>query len=226
MARARGFVLWRIVRNRWRLFLSAGIGVAAGLAASLTDWSWSTRFLIAWDAAVILYLALTVELMLGSTTQTMRSQASKEDEGAGALLVLTVVAGLSSLVAIFAQLGSAAAGGRGGSVVLALATVLLSWTFIHTIFALHYAHEFYGERTVRGGGLAFPGNLKEPDYWDFVYFAFVVGTTFQTSDVDVTGKWVRRTVTVHGIVAFLYNVAFLALSVNVAASLIQGPQPR
>ncbi|HKZ06344.1 MAG TPA: DUF1345 domain-containing protein [Methylomirabilota bacterium] len=226
MARRRGFVLWRIVRHRWRLFLAAGIGVLAALATGFTGWPWSTRLLAAWDAAVVLYLALTVELMVGSNPHKIRSQAGKEDEGAVALLVLTVAAGLWSMVAIFAQLGSATSGGRGGSVALALATVLLSWTFIHTIFALHYAHEFYGEPSRRGGGLQFPGNLKEPDYWDFMYFAFVIGTTFQTSDVDITGKWVRRTVAVHGVVAFLYNVAFLALTVNVAATLLQGGEPR
>jgi uncharacterized membrane protein len=164
--------------------------------------------------------------MVNSNPHKIRSQAGKEDEGAVALLVLTVAAGMSSLVAIFAQLAAAAGSGGGGSVALALATVLLSWTFIQTIFALHYAHEFYGERSTRGGGLEFPGNVKEPDYWDFVYFAFVVGTTFQTSDIAITSKWVRRTVAVHGVVAFLYNVAFLALSVNVAASLIQGSQSR
>ena len=227
MARRGGFVLWRIVRYRWRLFLSAGVGVAAALAAGFTGWPWSTRLLVAWDAAVVLYLALTVELVAGSNPHKIRSQAGKEDEGAIALLVLTVAAGLWSMVAIFAELGSATAGGgRGGSVALALGTVLLSWTFIHTIFALHYAHEFYGERSQRGGGLEFPGHLKEPDYWDFIYFAFVVGTTFQTSDVQITSKRIRRTVAVHGVVAFLFNVAFLALTVNVAAGLLQGGASR
>lgn len=198
--------------------------MVAALATGFIGWSWSTRLLVAWDAAVLLYLGLTVEIMVGSNAQKIRSQAGKEDEGAVALLVLTVAAGMSSLVAIFAQLASAAGGGGGGAVALALATVLLSWTFIQTIFGLHYAHEFYGERSARGGGLEFPGGVKEPDYWDFMYFAFVVGTTFQTSDVAITSKWVRRTVGVHGVVAFLYNVALLALSVNVAASLIQGSQ--
>ena len=74
---------------------------------------------------------------------------------------------------------------------LATITILLSWAFTHTIFALHYAHEYY-DRTA--GGMAFPGEEREPDYWDFVYFSFVIGMTSQVSDVGVTSKEIRRTV--------------------------------
>ena len=77
-------------------------------------------------------------------------------------------------------------------VALAIGTVVLSWTFIHTIFALHYAHEFYGAGAHKNG-LRFPGD-GQPDYWDFIYFSFVIGMTFQVSDVAVTHKSVRRTV--------------------------------
>jgi uncharacterized membrane protein len=100
-------------------------------------------------------------------------------------------------------------------VALAAFTILLSWAFIHTIFALHYAHEFYDETD--GGGLAFPGD-REPDYWDFVYFSFVIGMTSQVSDVAITSKLIRRTAAAHGIVSFVFNAALLALTVNLAAS--------
>jgi uncharacterized membrane protein len=95
---------------------------------------------------------------------------------------------------------------------------LLSWALIHTIFALHYAHEFYDE--IAGGGLAFPGDDKEPDYWDFVYFSFVIGMTSQVSDVGITSKQIRRTAAAHGVVAFFFNAALLALTINLAASAI------
>ena len=98
-----------------------------------------------------------------------------------------------------------------------MVTIVLSWAFIHTIFALHYAHEFYDEDAPRGGGMAFPGGEEEPDYWDFVYFSFVIGMTAQVSDVGITSKQIRRTVTAHGIVSFLFNAALLALTVNLAA---------
>ncbi len=100
----------------------------------------------------------------------------------------------------------------------AIGTVLLSWGFVHSIFALHYAHEFYGKKPA-AGGLDFPGD-KEPDYLDFVYFSFVIGMTFQVSDVAITSRSIRRTVTAHAIVAFLFNVALLAIMINIAATAI------
>jgi uncharacterized membrane protein len=102
---------------------------------------------------------------------------------------------------------------------LATTTIALSWAFIHTFFALHYAHDFYGEHGAKQGGLNFPGD-DEPDYWDFVYFSFVIGMTSQVSDVTVTSKPIRQTVAAHGIVSFFFNVTLLALTVNIAASAI------
>ena len=102
---------------------------------------------------------------------------------------------------------------------LAAITIVLSWAFTHTIFALNYAHDFYGEHGGKKSGLNFPGK-ESPDYWDFVYFSFVIGMTSQVSDVGVTSKLIRRTVNAHGIVSFFFNAALLALTVNIAASAI------
>jgi uncharacterized membrane protein len=109
----------------------------------------------------------------------------------------------------------------GFSIALAIATVILSWIFIHVIFAFHYAHEFYGEaKGGRKGGLSFPDDNR-PEYWDFVYFSFVIGMTFQVSDVQVTSKVVRRVVMLHGMVSFFYNVAVLALMVNIGGEFLK-----
>jgi uncharacterized membrane protein len=192
--------------------------VAIALTA-LTDWRLATRLLVGWDIHVGLYLALVAHLMSGCDVHHIRVRAANEDEGQLTLLVLTVTAALASLGAIVAELGSSAGTTRRPShVVLAVLTILLSWAFIHAIFAVHYAHEFYDD--TNGGGLAFPGGGLEPDYWDFVYFSFVIGMTSQVSDVGVTSRRIRRTVTAHGVVAFAFNAALLALSVNIAASVI------
>jgi uncharacterized membrane protein len=98
-----------------------------------------------------------------------------------------------------------------------MVTIVLSWSMIHSSFALHYAHEYY--RGIKPGGLAFPGDDK-PDYWDFVYFSFVIGMTAQVSDVGITDKVIRRTATAHGVVSFIFNTALVALMVNIAASTI------
>jgi uncharacterized membrane protein len=96
-------------------------------------------------------------------------------------------------------------------------TIVLSWAAIHTTFALHYAHDYY--RGAKAGGLAFPGE-DQPDYWDFVYFSFVIGMTAQVSDVGVTDRMIRRTATAHGVISFIFNTALVALMVNIAASAI------
>ena len=211
-------LLFRIVRIRPRLFISLGIGALVTVVLMLfTDWRMATRLLVGWDIYVGLYLALVAHLMAGADIERIRARAAVEDEGQFAILMLTVVASLASLGAIFSELGIGA-GRRPAHVVLAALTILLSWAFIHTIFALHYAHEFYDEDI--GGGLAFPGGETEPDYWDFVYFSFVIGMTSQVSDVGVTHKEIRRTVAAHGVVSFVFNAALLALTVNIAASAI------
>jgi uncharacterized membrane protein len=134
--------------------------------------------------------------------------------------VLTAAAALTSLGAIVAELGAPAAGATPNprQLVLAIGTIFLSWSFTHVMFALHYAHEFYS-RADGKGGLTFPDD-EEPDYWDFVYFSFVIGMTAQVSDVAIASKTIRRTATALGIVSFVFNTARLALTVNIAGSAI------
>jgi uncharacterized membrane protein len=214
--------VWRIIRSRPRLFASSVVGVAASMVlAALTGWRPVMRGLVGWDIGVGLYVALALEMMARADVHRIRRRAADQDEGAIAILVLTVAAGLASLLAILALLGTSASGAtsrRVGELVLATITIVLSWAFIHTIFALHYAHEFYAESGVRG--LAFPGGEQEPDYWDFAYFALIIGMTSQVSDVGITTKEIRRTVAAHGVVSFFFNAALLALTVNIAASAI------
>jgi uncharacterized membrane protein len=217
-SRRRTPALLRIVRARPRLFACGVIGAVVGGVAFAVSWRLETRFLTGWDVGVALYLALVFQMMSRSNIHTMRRHAAEQDEGRLTMLVLTVASALASLAAIFAELGGSGgtAGGRPpANLALAAFTILLSWGFIHTIFALHYAHEFYDETD--GGGLAFPSD-REPDYWDFVYFSFVIGMTSQVSDVAITSKLIRRTAAAHGIVSFVFNVALLALTINLAAS--------
>jgi uncharacterized membrane protein len=198
------------------------VGIAATVAlAALTDWRPVMRGLVGWDISVGLYMLMALEMMTRADVHQIRRRAAGQDEGAIVILVLTVAAALASLLAIVALLGTSGTGAgprRPAELILATITIVLSWAFIHTIFALHYAHEFYDQSGV--GGLAFPSGAEEPDYWDFVYFALVIGMTSQVSDVGITTKEIRRTVTAHGVVSFFFNAALLALTVNIAASAI------
>lgn len=214
----------RVVRVRPRLFSSLAVAIIVTSAlAARPSWAPATRLLVGWDVGLTVYLALAFEMMATSKVHTIRERAGRQDEGRIAILVLTVAAALASLAAILVELGTSenGAGGRGAArLIVATLTIVLSWAFIHTMFALHYAHDFYGESTERGAGLLFPGGGAEPDYWDFVYFSFVIGMTSQVSDVGITSKQIRRAVAAHGIVSFMFNAALLALTVNIAASAI------
>jgi uncharacterized membrane protein len=209
------------VSARPRLFASAAVGlVVSAVTAVATDWRLATRLLTGWDIAVVLYLALAFHVIASSDVRRIRDNAARQDEGQLTILACTVAAALASLAAIVAELGTSVAGAARprGQLILAAATILLSWAFIHTMFALHYAHEFYDE--TGGRGMAFPGDDADPDYLDFVYFSFVIGMTSQVSDVAITSKLIRRTATAHGVVSFLFNAALLALTVNIAAGVI------
>jgi len=209
------------VRTRPRLFSSGAIGVLVmlGLTAA-PGWRPTTRLLVGWDVGIALYLVLAFHMMARSDVHRIRHRAASQDEGQVMILVLTVGAALASLAAILVELASVGGNRQASHLALATVTILLSWAAIHTIFALHYAHEFYDAAAGPGRGMAFPGGDEEPDYWDFVYFSFVIGMTSQVSDVGITSKQIRRTVAAHGIVAFLFNAALLALTVNIAASAI------
>jgi uncharacterized membrane protein len=211
--------LLRVIHARPRLMGAIVFGIAVAVLLP-SHWSVTTRSLVGWSAGVAAYLLLVYILIARCNTEKIRSHAAREDEGRVGILVLTVFAALASLGAIVVELHGTGQHARAGfELALATTTIVLSWVFIHTIFALHYAHDYYGEYGAKQSGLNFPGD-EPPDYWDFVYFSFVIGMTSQVSDVAVASSAIRRTVIAHGVVSFFFNVALLALMVNIAASAI------
>ena len=211
----------RLARLHARLLISFAVGVAVTLLLMTTPWRISTKLLAGWDVGVGLYLILTYLQISGAPVSAIRRRAAIQDEGAAALLVLTPAAAIASLAAVVAELGNAQSGEGWLNLAIGMSTILLSWLFLHIIFALHYAHEYYGERSDdQIGGLKFPG-LQGPDYWDFLYFSFVIAMTSQVSDVAITSKVIRRVVNVHGVISFFFNVSVLALTVNMVSNLIK-----
>lgn len=204
----------RIVYARPRLFISILIGIAS-LIFMPTDWRVTTRLLIAWDISLVLYLCLAYTTVISCGEEFIRRQAALQDDGKFLILTTTLIAAFASIAAIVMELGVKPQ--QAPQLLVAVATIILSWTTIHTTFALHYAHEYY--RSSGAQRLKFPGG-GAPDYWDFVYFSFVIGMTAQVSDVGITDKIIRRTATAHGIISFFFNTALLALMVNIAASAI------
>jgi uncharacterized membrane protein len=214
----------RQIRARPRIFIAAIIALIVGavlpvsVAAHLV-----TRLLITWNTGTCLYVILAGVMMTRSSQRTMYRRALLQDDGQRVLLFLVVVTSVASLVAIALELtvvkdmhGFI----KSAHIALAGMTVLSSWAFIQVMFALHYAHDYYASRHRNEPcGLQFPEE-EQPDYWDFFYFAAVIGTSGQTADVSFTSKSMRRIGTVHCILAYLFNTVVLALLINIGASLL------
>jgi uncharacterized membrane protein len=187
----------------------------------------STRLAIAWDSAVLVFLAMTWWVVQRSPAELMRQTVLVNDQGRVGILLLVLLAVCASLAEIFLLVQNARATGESPSAVqvtLAVLTIACSWIVAHVMFALHYAHRFYRDdpgtpEADATGGLDFPGG-EPPDYWDFLYFAFVIGMTSQVSDVQVTSRPMRRLVFWHGILSFAFYTIILALSINIVASVL------
>ena len=230
LKREAGFlkVVFHQIRVRPRLATATAVGILAWfvhprVTDQLTDPT--QRVLVAWDVGAFLYLVLAWTMMLRNRhggVEKMKWRSRLQDDGALAVLVLTLAATAASLAAIVFELAHVQAhldGNSNPTLLLAGVTIFLSWSFVHTAFALHYAHEYYVDRGPAGEpGLAFPDGAS-PVYLDFLYFSFVIGTTSQTADVSIVSRGMRRLALLHGIVAFVFNTTLLALTVNIAAGL-------
>ncbi|MDR3385982.1 MAG: DUF1345 domain-containing protein [Rudaea sp.] len=210
--------VWRLIRHlrlRPRFSASAAIFLALAGAFVAAGMRPSRSLLLAFDIAAAIFLVATGVMFTQVGPERIRSIAAEQDEGRWGFLWSGVVVSLIALVALSVELDAS----KGGSLVeigLAATSLLLSWLFMNTVFALHYAHAFYREGVRGKARLEFPGT-DEPDYWDFAYFAAVIGMTFQVSDVQITDRSIRHVALAQSIIAFFFNVIIIALSVNVVA---------
>jgi uncharacterized membrane protein len=243
----------RVLAARKRFVIAIVIGVVVGFLTP-ADLDVVSRALLGWNAAIVGYLGLVLNSIAGAGPRRIRQQAQLLDDGRVLMLCFSILAAVASIGAIVVELSSAkdAVGlAKAGRLGLAGGTILCSWTFIHTVFALHYAHEYYLERKLAGaedgeidafdfdhdgdvddddaqiasegpddprGGLIFPGT-QQPVYMDFFYFSFIVGVAAQTADVELSTRAMRRISLAHSILAFFFNTAILALTINLAAGM-------
>jgi len=217
-AKPRRWRPFRYVTARPRLSVSFAIFVVTGAVLIALGLRLATAILLGFDLAAVVYLAALARLFNQSTPAHMRLQAKAQDTGRWGVLWSAVVLSGVVLVALGTELHAAKGGGLAALGVGVL-SVVLSWLFLNIMFALHYAHGFYGDFGEKHSGLEFPDTPK-PDYWDFAYFAIVIGMTFQVSDVQITRRSLRRLAAAHGLLGFLFNTVILALSVNIGASLL------
>lgn len=199
-----------------RLMLCGMLFLAVGGGAYAWGRSVSLALLLGFDAAALVFLVLTARVFGKASPASMRVQARQQDVGRFGVLWSSVALSCMVLMALWVELHGESSSGGALDILAAGATIVLSWLYMNMIFALHYAHGYYGHRTGAHKGLDFPGT-QEPDYWDFAYFALVLGMTFQVSDVQIVNRRVRRMALMHSVIAFFFNVFIIAISVNVAA---------
>lgn len=234
MQAAKAPAALRPILLRIRLLFAVAIGLAT-YAVQPVFVEASTRMLVAWNVAIIAYLVMVGFMMARSTRDSMRKRARQLDEGRYTVLILAVIAALSSLATILFELfglKKAPDGVVALHIGLSVATIVTTWSFVHVIFAEHYAHAFYnldddmveGEdeaESQKKKGLRFPGQ-PWPDYVDFLYFSFTIGVANQTADTDVVSRGMRVLVLIHSVISYFFNTIILALTINIAASMLGG----
>jgi len=200
-----------------RFLIFAAVLAAVSAAAYGAGGDARTALLVGFDAGAFVFLASIVPL-LSSDADRMRQRSRDNDANRAGLLAISALLSLVILFTVGALIADPGSVGRR-DVILIVATLALAWLFANMVFTLHYAHLFYLQAKGHDlGGLEVPGT-KEPDYWDFLYFAFTLGMTFQTSDVSVTGAHMRRVALGHCLAAFLFNMGILAFTVNALGGL-------
>lgn len=213
----------RAVTGHFRTAIAIVVGLAT-YAVCIPFFENPSRTIIAWDAFAIVLLGFFIELAWSATPDQMPANAKSQQEAEWTIFFIVVLGTIMSFVAIIGEFSGTkdlSPATRHEHVTLVVVTLVLSWLVTQIVFGFRYAHEYY-TATKPGTidkGLDFPGE-EEPDYWDFAYFAIVLGMTFQVSDVQISSRKLRRLATLHGLLGFTFNTVILALTVNLAANLL------
>jgi uncharacterized membrane protein len=204
----------------YKLIFSFAIAVIISLSLSWIRMEGTTRLMVAWDAFSLSMIGIALSTFFSICPKQIRVLASHEDNSRIVVFGIVLLAILGSLLGILLLLGN-----RHGwllskhlETLIYLTGVSASWALLHIMFTFRYAHLFYSKHAVHkhdlAGGLELPEE-KCPDYLDFAYFSFVIGMTFQVSDIQVTSRLMRRLVLLHGLLSFLFNTVIVALTINV-----------
>ncbi|HWK41266.1 MAG TPA: DUF1345 domain-containing protein [Croceibacterium sp.] len=204
----------RIAPVRFLLFLALLPASFFGYQALFGPHHWADAATVAFDIAAVTFLLSLLPLARGANAEVMRAHSAANDANRELILALTALVTFAVLAAITGELAGARQG-EPAAVAKLVGTLLAAWLFVNSVYALHYAHAFYLGAPKGGdeGGLEFPGT-RTPDYLDFTYFAFTLGMTFQTSDVQITARPLRRVALLHGFVAFVFNIGVIAFTIN------------
>jgi uncharacterized membrane protein len=208
---------FHFLKVRPRMLISLSIFIVVSVLLVVAGLKPTIAVLLGFDLGAVVFLSILARMFNRATPTAMRTQAKEQDSGRWGVLWSGVVLSTVVMVALSNELHAAKTGGAM-TVVVGAVSVVLCWMFLNTMFAIHYAHGFYGDQGDKHSGLEFP-DTKTPDYWDFAYFAIVIGMTFQVSDVQITSRYLRRVALLHSVISFFFNVFIIAITVNIVAGL-------
>lgn len=213
-----------------KLYLSLGVALAALGICYVMELEASVRWMVAWLSYATTSIALAWTTINSSHPSQIKHDAHAQDSSRTLIFLFAIAAAFASLFSIIILLRENSEKTDQGlfmTIVIPLLCVVSSWWLVHTVFTMRYAHFYYCDiehekkgKIEKPGGLIFPGG-EDPDYMDFVYFAFVVGMTFQVSDVEISSKRIRRLAWMHGVLSFAFNTVIVALTINVLSGMIQ-----
>jgi len=219
---AAGRSTWdMLIWNHLKLWVALAVGLVIAVVLP-SRWLLISRVLCGWNAGLLVLVPLTYIRLRLLDARQLRAHYEEEDPTAPVIIIVVVVAALLSLLAIVSLLSTVkqvAPGAKVAHLALAAMTIVNSWVLVHTMFTIRYADMYY---SVPHGGqhpLTFP-DTPEPLFWDFAYFAFTIGVACQTSDICTNQTGIRKTVTIHSLIAFVFNVSVLGFAINVSASLV------
>lgn len=211
---------------KYRPYLSATFSLGLMIYGALhlfTQWHWATCLQLGWNIAIWLYLFLTLKMMWHLDATHILQRAKQQDEGKWMILTVVLVAIVICFISIVVQLGHVPKDQpilKSALILLTIGTIFSTWLLLHTLFAIHYAHDYYlAKSRHQEAGLDF-SKTDQPDYLDFIYFSYIIGTSAQTADISITSSALRHLNIFHCVLAFIFNTVILAVAINVAASLI------
>lgn len=207
-----------------RFLISLAVSFIAYLITKNSNLNILLELMLLWDVFALFYIITSWIVFFKSSTQRIRQVATKEDGSKVFVFLLIIFTSFASMLTVLLLILSKDVTIVAENMYLPVGVggMMLSWILVHTLFAFHYAHLYYNNDEKDAGkcaaGLDFPGE-KTPDYLDFAYFSFVVGMTFQVSDVEISAKKIRRLALVHGLLSFGLNTFVVALTINIIAGL-------
>ena len=223
------YLLLKKLSSAKKGLIAFGLAVSAFFVAGTFDIDVLSQLMISWNVFSLVVLIIDWIVFFNTPSKQIRTQARIEDSSRVTIFFLIIIATLASLTAVTLLLLSGDENHKALHIVVAVSGMALSWGTVHTIFTVRYAHMYYNDhatkKNMHAGGLDFPNEGKEdeihdrPDFLDFAYFSFVIGMTFQVSDVQVITKKFRRFVLLHSILSFVYNTVIVALTINTLAGL-------